>query len=136
MTGRRNFWNRKEELLDASDDLALKADLLAFENRYDEAIEYYNRALEISPANPHLWVFKGITLKGGLGRNKEALDCWTKAMQLDPDLAGAVSYSERKDQPDEMPDGPVTCPMSATTRQKILKKMREQASLPGEETDF
>jgi tetratricopeptide (TPR) repeat protein len=134
MTGRRRFWNRREELLDTTDELALKADLLAFESRFDEAVEYYNRALELCPANPHLWAFKGITLKGGLGREQEALECWDKAMKLDPELAQAISYSERKDQPDEIAGGPVTCSMSATTRQKILKKMREQGYSPGNDS--
>jgi tetratricopeptide (TPR) repeat protein len=134
MPGRRNFWNRREELLDTSDELALKADLLAYESKYEEAVEYYTRALEICPANPHLWAFKGITLKGGLGREQEALECWDKAMKLDPELAQAANYADKKDHPDEIPEGPVTCPMSPTTRQKILQKMREQGHLSGNDS--
>jgi tetratricopeptide (TPR) repeat protein len=124
---RRAMWGKKDEILNRSDELALKADLLAFEGRYTEADEYYSRALEINPGNPHLWVFKGITLSGGLHRDDEALKCWENAKKLDPELAKAISYTERKPVADESPPGPVTCGMSATTRQKILSLMREQA---------
>jgi tetratricopeptide (TPR) repeat protein len=120
-------WGRREELLNKSDELTLKADLLAFESKYEEAVEYYNKALEINPKNPHLWAFKGITLKGGLNREEEALQCWEQAKKLDPDLAKAISYSERKDEDDDLKD-PVICGMSETKRQKILKLMREQAN--------
>jgi tetratricopeptide (TPR) repeat protein len=127
ITERKNFWNKKEEILNTSDGLALKADLLAFENRFEEAVDYYTRALELNPQNPHLWAFKGITLKGGLDREEEARECWDRAKKLDPDLAEAVRYSERSDIQDKTAEGPVTCAMSETSRQKILKLMREQA---------
>ncbi|GEM_PF-971319 len=127
ITGQKsNVWGKRDELLNRSDELALKADLLAFERRYTEAVEYYDRALEINPQNPHLWAFKGITLNGGLNRDDEARDCWERAKQLDPELEKAISYTERKVTPEEVPAGQLKCGMSETTRQKILKLMREQ----------
>jgi tetratricopeptide (TPR) repeat protein len=124
---KKNVWGRREELLNKSDELTLKADLLAFESRYEEAISYYDQALEINPKNPHLWAFKGITLKGGLNRDEEARACWDRAMALDPELEKAVRYTEPEEQSEDTSAGPVICSMSETTRQKILKLMREQA---------
>lgn len=124
---RKNVWGKKDELLNRSDELALKADLLAFERKYTEAVEYYSRALEVNPQNPHLWAFKGITLNGGLHRDEEARACWENAKKLDPDLEKAFSYTERNEPVGDLPAGKPTCGMSETTRQKILKRMREQA---------
>lgn len=123
---KKNAWGRREELLNRSDELTLKADLLAFESRYEEAITYYDRALEINPRNPHLWAFKGITLKGGLNRDEEARACWDRAKALDPELAEAVSSIGPVEEPKEKSEEPALCSMSETTRQKILKLMRDQ----------
>ena len=38
--GVKKSWNKKEDLLNLSDEMALKADLLAFESRYEEADQY------------------------------------------------------------------------------------------------
>jgi len=111
--------------LNISDELALKADLLAFEKKYEEAVEYYTQALQVNPKNPHLWAFKGITLKGGLNREDEARECWERATKLDPELAQAISYSEHTEE-DDAEQGPIFCKMTETTRQKILKLMREK----------
>ena len=63
--GERKTWSKKEDLLNKSDELALKADLLAFESKYEEADKYYAKALEINPGNANLWAFRGINLSGG-----------------------------------------------------------------------
>jgi hypothetical protein len=48
-------------------------------------------------------------------------------MALDPELEKAVRYTEPEEQSEDTSAGPVICSMSETTRQKILKLMREQA---------
>ena len=60
----KKSWNKKEDLLNQSDEMALKADLLAFESRYEEADQYYEKALQLNPSNANLWAFKGINLSG------------------------------------------------------------------------
>lgn len=92
-------WNRKERLLNEADRLVLTADMLAFEQKYEEAIKNYDRALEIVPNNADLWAFKGITLEGGLGMQDEAMQCWDTAMRLDHDIAEAVDMSDKDDEP-------------------------------------
>lgn len=123
---RKKVWNKTDEILNISDELALKADLLAFEKKYEEAVEYYSQALKVNPQNPHLWAFKGITLKGGLNREEEARQCWDNAKRLDPELGAAISYTEKREEEEEGEQGPIFCKMTETTRQKILKLMQKR----------
>jgi tetratricopeptide (TPR) repeat protein len=50
-------------------------------NRYDEAIQAYDRALELNPQDPEVWKNKGYTFNK-LGKNKEANECFWKAIGL------------------------------------------------------
>jgi tetratricopeptide (TPR) repeat protein len=50
-------------------------------NRYDEAIQAYNRALELNPQDPMAWRNKGYALNK-LGKNREANECFWKATGL------------------------------------------------------
>jgi tetratricopeptide (TPR) repeat protein len=61
----------------------------AFEdiNKYTEAIECYNKSLELDPSNAMIWNNKGWSLRI-IGRPKEAVDCFNKALDIDP------SYSQ------------------------------------------
>ena len=70
--------------------MALKADLLAFESRFEEADLYYEKALRLNPSNANLWAFRGINLSGGLKRDDDARIAWENAKKLDPALAEAV----------------------------------------------
>lgn len=90
-------WNRKDQLLDKADELVLKADILAHESKYEEANEYYDKALEIVPGNADVWAFKGITLEGGLEKGDEAMKCWQRAQQLDHEIAEAVDMTKEED---------------------------------------
>lgn len=49
--------------------------------RYDEAIEYLNKALQINPKHEELWFNKAASLNG-LGRFMEALECCNKALKI------------------------------------------------------
>jgi tetratricopeptide (TPR) repeat protein len=84
-------WKKTEELWDAADQAARKGDLLASEGKYEQALEWYERALKICPTHPDLWAFKAITLNGGLHRDEEARSAWKKARELDPALMDAFT---------------------------------------------
>jgi len=79
--------------LNKADALALEADQLSYEGKYEEAIDRYDKAISIYPSNPELWVFKAITLSGGLNRHEEAMQCWERAKKMDNVLADAVTYT-------------------------------------------
>lgn len=69
-----------------------------------EAIEYFDRALEVNPRYEKAWFNKGASLFA-LGRNDEAMHCNEKALEIDPRLVQAwvnrgvsLSGSGRKDE--------------------------------------
>ncbi len=122
----KKSWNKKEDLLNQSDEMALKADLLAFESRYEEADQYYEKALQLNPSNANLWAFKGINLSGGLNRDEDARKAWENAKRLDPVLADALDVKKiEKDEEDEF-SSPVLCGMPDNIRDKIKQLMQKQ----------
>ena len=56
--------------------------------KYQEAIECYDRAIEINPRYAEAWSNKGNALSG-LGRHEEAIECYDRALGIDPRLAEA-----------------------------------------------
>ncbi len=58
--------------------------------KYDEAIEYYDQALEMEPKNDHVWGSRGAALLR-LGLWAKALDAFNRALETNPDLALAHS---------------------------------------------
>ena len=73
-----------------------KGDAFYKQGKYSEAIECYNKALELNPGlskdiNPKLaeaWNNKGLTF-ADLGRYYEAIECYNKALKIDPRYAEA-----------------------------------------------
>lgn len=59
-------------------------------HRYEEAVEYYDRALRADPKYVISWYNKGLSLKK-LKRYDEAVDCLNRAIELDPGYAGAYN---------------------------------------------
>ena len=51
--------------------------------RHQEALECYEKALELDPLNPAMLTNKGVCLNN-LKRNSEAIDCLNKALDLEP----------------------------------------------------
>ena len=51
--------------------------------KYQEALDAYNKALEIDPSNPIKWGKRGELLYE-LGRYQEALDDFNKVLEIDP----------------------------------------------------
>ncbi|HUU74961.1 MAG TPA: tetratricopeptide repeat protein [Methanoregulaceae archaeon] len=121
---KKQVWNRKELVLDKADELVLKADILAHQSKYEEANQYYDKALEIVPGNADVWAFKGITLEGGLKKEDEAMRCWQKAKQLDHDIADAVDMSEEEEKEKEVEiEGIDLNSIHGGCRDKILRLM-------------
>jgi tetratricopeptide (TPR) repeat protein len=56
--------------------------------RYEEAVEYFDKALEKDPHDSGTWNNKGIAFRE-LGRYEEALECHNKAVELDPNNVNA-----------------------------------------------
>ena len=57
-------------------------------NKFEEALNAYEKAIEIFPAIPEAWTNKGNTLTA-LGRNDEALKAYDEALRLNPNLVEA-----------------------------------------------
>jgi tetratricopeptide (TPR) repeat protein len=96
MEKKAGFWKKVDRSLNIADGYVLKADMLAHDRRFEEAVEYYDKALEIVPGNADVWAFKGITLQGGLGKDEEAMKCWERAKALDQTIAMAVDMTREE----------------------------------------
>ena len=66
-----------------SKELLERGASLASDGRYDEALEAYNKAIELDPKDAFAWFYKGFTLRD-LKRNDEALEAYNKSIELDP----------------------------------------------------
>jgi protein O-GlcNAc transferase len=81
-----------EVLIDTSEQPFVICDILGITNmrlgRFDRAIEFFTRALQIKPDVAEVQYHLGITLKN-LDRRDEAIDCFTKALQIKPDFVEA-----------------------------------------------
>jgi tetratricopeptide (TPR) repeat protein len=51
--------------------------------KYDEALEYLDKALSLDPKNTHAWNQKGVALRS-LGRYDEAIECFNRALEIIP----------------------------------------------------
>jgi tetratricopeptide (TPR) repeat protein len=76
---------------------------LVADAKFDEAIQAYNKAIEINPQDKIAWAKKGDTLKA-IGRTKEANEAYAKANELeaantitilDHSMASSVNESTR-----------------------------------------
>jgi tetratricopeptide (TPR) repeat protein len=81
------------ELQISKDDLSLKKIILKgnehyFKDEFKQAIECYDKALEIDPKNADAWNNKGGAL-GSLGKHEEAIEYYDKALKIDPKNAMA-----------------------------------------------
>ena len=65
------------------DDLVKKGKTLLEENKFEEALGFFEQALLLNQNDPELWNNKGVALRS-IGRYDEALDCFNKSLELDP----------------------------------------------------
>lgn len=61
---------------------------LAKLGKYEEAIECYDKVIELNPNYAPAWYNKGVAL-AKLGRYEEAIECYKKAVELNPDYVDA-----------------------------------------------
>ena len=59
------------------------------QNRFNEAIECYDKALKINPNNVKAWNNKAFALHN-LNRLDEAIECYDKALKIDPNFISAL----------------------------------------------
>ena len=50
---------------------------------YEDALSFFDQALELEPNNPDIWNMKGVALRS-LGRYDEASECYNRSLELDP----------------------------------------------------
>ena len=65
------------------DELIKKGKLLLEENKFEEALGFFDQALLLNQKDPELWNHKGVALRS-IGRYDEALECFNKSLELDP----------------------------------------------------
>jgi len=65
------------------DDLVKKGKILLEENKFEEALGFFDQALLLNQDDPELWNHKGVALRS-IGRYDEALECFNKSLELDP----------------------------------------------------
>jgi tetratricopeptide (TPR) repeat protein len=71
------------------DTLVEKADQLIDEDRYDEAIQYYDKALKLNPNYVDVLNNKALVLSD-LGRHEEAIQYLDKVLEIDPNNVDAL----------------------------------------------
>ncbi|MGQ0795002.1 MAG: tetratricopeptide repeat protein [Nitrosopumilaceae archaeon] len=60
-----------------------KGKSLVQDGKYDEALNLFEKALELYPDDNRLWNQKGVALRS-LGRYNEAIECFNKSLELVP----------------------------------------------------
>jgi tetratricopeptide (TPR) repeat protein len=76
----KNAFKSKQERIDG---LLYSGNIKALNHWYEEAIEYYDKAIEINPHHELVWYNKGMSLYN-LNRNNEAIECLDKAIEINP----------------------------------------------------
>ena len=65
------------------DDLVEKGKKFLEENKFEQALGFFEQALLLNQNEPELWNYKGVALRS-MGRYNEALECFNKSLELDP----------------------------------------------------
>lgn len=69
--------------MDKIQELVEKGKSFLEEERFDEALAFFEQALLLNQDDPDLWNYKGVTLRS-IGRHQEAMDCFNKSLEIDP----------------------------------------------------
>ena len=64
-------------------DLVEKGKILLEDDKFEEALGFFEQALLLNQNDPELWNYKGVVLRS-IGRYDEALECFNKSLELDP----------------------------------------------------
>ncbi|HXV39245.1 MAG TPA: tetratricopeptide repeat protein [Nitrosopumilaceae archaeon] len=60
-----------------------KGKSLVEDGNYEEALKFFDKALELDPNDHKIWNQKGIALRS-MGRYNEAIECFNKSLELVP----------------------------------------------------
>lgn len=60
-----------------------KGKTLLKENKFEEALGFFEQALLLNQNDSELWNYKGVVLRS-IGRYNEALECFNKSLELEP----------------------------------------------------
>ena len=64
-------------------EFVVKGKKLLEENKFEDALGFFEQALLLDQRDPELWNYKGVALRS-MGRYNEALECFNKSLELDP----------------------------------------------------
>ena len=64
-------------------ELVNKGKSLLSEDKFEEALGFFEQALLLDQNDPELWNHKGVALRS-MGRYDEALECFNRSLELDP----------------------------------------------------
>jgi len=76
---------------ETAEDWVKYGNLLYSQGKYEEAIPYYDAAIEMNPSYIRPWYNKGNALYV-LGRYEEAIKCYDKILEIDPNYFMAMQY--------------------------------------------
>ena len=79
----KTYKQRSNANMNQINDLVEKAKILLEENKFEEALGFFEQALLMNQNDPELWNNKGVALRS-MGRYDEALECFNKSLELDP----------------------------------------------------
>jgi Flp pilus assembly protein TadD len=79
----KTYKQRSNANMNQINDLVEKAKILLEENKFEEALGFFEQALLMNQNDPELWNHKGVALRS-MGRYDEALECFNKSLELDP----------------------------------------------------
>jgi Flp pilus assembly protein TadD len=79
----KTYKQRSNANMNEIKDLVEKAKTLLENNKFEEALGFFEQALLMNQNDPELWNHKGVALRS-MGRYDEALECFNKSLELDP----------------------------------------------------
>jgi Flp pilus assembly protein TadD len=79
----KTYKQRSNANMNQIKDLVGKAKILLENNKFEEALGFFEQALLMNQNDPELWNHKGVALRS-MGRYDEALECFNKSLELDP----------------------------------------------------
>jgi len=79
----KTYKQRSNANMNQIKDLIEKAKILLENNKFEEALGFFEQALLMNQNDPELWNHKGVALRS-MGRYDEALECFNKSLELDP----------------------------------------------------
>jgi Flp pilus assembly protein TadD len=79
----KTYKQRSNANMNEIKDLVEKAKTLLENNKFEEALGFFEQALLMNQSDPELWNHKGVALRS-MGRYDEALECFNKSLELDP----------------------------------------------------